>query len=77
MKLIQLLEKNAQNLPNKNAISYRDGENLIILTWKEFWNKVCQTANGLHTLDVKKGDCVGVFRKTLKIGSFLMLQHKC
>ena len=66
MKLIQLLEKNAQNLPNKNAISYRDGENLIILTWKEFWNKVCQTANGLHTLDVKKGDCVGVFSQNSK-----------
>ena len=66
MKLIELLEKNAQNLPNKNAISYRDGENLIILTWKEFWNKVCQTANGLHTLDVKKGDCVGVFSQNSK-----------
>ena len=66
MKLIQLLEKNAQNLPNKNAISYRDGENLIILTWKEFWNKVCQTANGLHTLDVKKGDCVGIFAQNSK-----------
>lgn len=66
MKLIQLLEKNAQNLPNKNAISYRDGENLTILTWKEFWNKVCQTANGLHTLDVKKGDCVGVFSQNSK-----------
>ena len=66
MKLIQLLDKNAQNLPNKNAISYRDGENLIILTWKEFWNKVCQTANGLHTLDVKKGDCVGVFSQNSK-----------
>ncbi len=66
MKLIQLLEKNAQNLPSKNAISYRDGENLIILTWKEFWNKVCQTANGLHTLDVKKGDCVGVFSQNSK-----------
>ncbi len=66
MKLIQLLEKNAQNLPNKNAISYRDRENLIILTWKEFWNKVCQTANGLHTLDVKKGDCVGVFSQNSK-----------
>jgi len=66
MKLIQLLEKNAQNIPNKNAISYRDGENLIILTWKEFWNKVCQTANGLHTLDVKKGDCVGVFSQNSK-----------
>ena len=66
MKLIELLEKNAQNLPSKNAISYRDGENLIILTWKEFWNKVCQTANGLHTLDVKKGDCVGVFSQNSK-----------
>lgn len=66
MKLIQLLEKNAQNLPNKNAISYRDGEKLIILTWKDFWNKVCQTANGLHALEVKKGDCVGVFSQNSK-----------
>lgn len=66
MKLIQLLEKNAKALPNKHAISYKDGENLIILTWKEFWNKVCQTANGLHTLDVKKGDCVGVFSQNTK-----------
>lgn len=66
MKLIQLLQKNAQILPNKNAISYKDGENLIVLTWKEFWEKVCQTANGLHTLDVKKGDCVGVFSQNSK-----------
>ena len=66
MKLIELLEKNSKILSNKNAISYRDGENLIILTWKEFWNKVCQTANGLHTLDVKKGDCVGVFSQNSK-----------
>ena len=27
---------------------------------------VCQTANGLHTLDVKKGDCVGVFSQNSK-----------
>ena len=66
MKLIELLEKNSKILSNKNAISYKEGENLIILTWKEFWNKVCQTANGLHTLDVKKGDCVGVFSQNSK-----------
>lgn len=66
MKLIQLLEKNAKSLANKHAISYKDGEELIILTWKEFWSKVCQTANGLHTLDVKKGDCVGVFSQNSK-----------
>lgn len=66
MKLIELLEKNSKILSNKNAISYKEGENLIILTWKEFWNKVCQTANGLHTLDVKKGDCVGIFAQNSK-----------
>ena len=66
MNIIQLLEKNAQQLPNKTALSFRNGEKLEVLTWKEFWEAVCQTANGLHTLDVKKGDCVGIFSQNSK-----------
>ncbi len=66
MNVIQLLEKNAQQLPDKTALSFRNGEQTEVLSWKNFWNIVCQTANGLHTLDVKKGDCVGVFSQNSK-----------
>lgn len=66
MNVIQLLEKNAQQLPNKTALSFRNGEQLETLSWKNFWETVCQTANGLHTLDVKKGDCVGIFSQNSK-----------
>ena len=66
MNVIQLLEKNAQQLPNKTALSFRNGNEIEIISWSNFWKLVCQTANGLHTLDVKKGDCVGVFSQNTK-----------
>jgi long-chain acyl-CoA synthetase len=66
MNVLQLLEKNAQQLPNKTALSFRNGEETEVLSWSKFWSLVCQTANGLHTLDVKKGDCVGVFSQNSK-----------
>ena len=66
MNVLQLLEKNAQQLPNKTALSFRNGEETEVLSWSKFWSLVCQTANGLHTLDVKKGDCVGVFSQNTK-----------
>ncbi len=75
--LLQLLEENTKKFPQKTALSFRNGDEIEILTWKKFWAMVCQTANGLHTLDVKKGDCVGVFLKILKIGLFLTLPCKC
>ena len=66
MNVLQLLEKNAYQLPNKTALSFRNGEETEVLSWSKFWSLVCQTANGLHTLDVKKGDCVGVFSQNTK-----------
>ena len=66
MNVLQLLEKNAQQLLNKTALSFRNGEETEVLSWSKFWSLVCQTANGLHTLDVKKGDCVGVFSQNSK-----------
>lgn len=54
MNVLQLLEKNAQQLPNKTALSFRNGEETEVLSWSKFWSLVCQTANGLHTLDVKR-----------------------
>ena len=66
MNVLQLLEKNAQQLPNKTALSFRNGEETEVLSWSKFWSLVCQTDNGLHTLDVKKGDCVGVFSQNTK-----------
>lgn len=66
MNVLQLLEKNAQQLPNKTALSFRNGDETEIISWNKFWSLVCQTANGLHTLDVKKGDCVGVFSQNTK-----------
>ena len=66
MNVLQLLEKNAQQLPNKTALSFRNGEETEVLSWSKFWSLVCQTANGLHTLDVKMGDCVGVFSQNTK-----------
>ena len=66
MNVIQLLEKNAQQLPNKTALSFRNGDETEIISWSNFWKLVCQTANGLHTLDVKKGDCVGIFSQNTK-----------
>ena len=64
--LLQLLEENTKKFPQKTALSFRNGDEIEILTWKKFWAMVCQTANGLHTLDVKKGDCVGVFSQNSK-----------
>jgi long-chain acyl-CoA synthetase len=64
--LLQLLEENKKKFPQKTALSFRNGDKIEILTWKKFWAMVCQTANGLHTLDVKKGDCVGVFSQNSK-----------
>ena len=64
--LLQLLEENTKKFPQKTALSFRNGDKIEILTWKKFWAMVCQTANGLHTLDVKKGDCVGVFSQNSK-----------
>ena len=49
MNVIQLLEKNAQQLPNKTALSFRNGNEIEIISWSNFWKLVCQTANGLHT----------------------------
>lgn len=66
MNVIQLLEKNVQQLPHKTALSFRNGEKVEVLSWENFWKIVCQTANGLHTLDVKKGDCVGIFSQNSK-----------
>lgn len=66
MNVIQLLEKNAQEYPKKTALSFRNNNQTEVLSWNAFWSLVCQTANGLNTLDVKKGDCVGIFSQNTK-----------
>ena len=56
------LDRHIDTIPNKPAIIFeRDDGQVSTLTYKELYHRVCQFANGLKQLGVKKGDRVLVY----------------
>lgn len=56
MLLGQLLERSAQNYPDKTALIFQG----IHLSYQELNSKVNRLANGLRKLGIQKGDAVGI-----------------
>lgn len=57
MQINSLLDKNAQQYPDKTYLFYKDEE----ITYKELHRKVNQVAASLRKLGVKEGDRIGLF----------------
>jgi acetyl-CoA synthetase len=56
------LDRHLQTQPNKVAIVFEaDDGKVSKITYQELYRKVCQLANGLKTLGIKKGDRVIVY----------------
>jgi len=56
------LDRHLQTQPNKIAIIFEaDNGDVTQVTYKELYHKVCQFANALKTLGIKKGDRVLVY----------------
>lgn len=56
------LDKHLKNQPNKLAIIFEaDDGNVINVTYKELYTKVCQFANGLKKLNLNVGDRVVIY----------------
>ncbi|MBI2259465.1 MAG: acetate--CoA ligase [Flavobacteriia bacterium] len=59
-----IFEKNLPQYENKNAIIWEPNDpkqKNITLTYKELFEKVCQFANGLKSIGIKKGDRVCIY----------------
>ena len=77
MKLIQLLEKTLKIFRIKTP-SITEMEKPYYPNLEEFLEQgMSNRKRTSYTLDVKKGDCVGVFSQNSKDWVILMLQHKC
>ena len=65
-RAIKLIESNSKIIPSANAITYRDNGIWKTMSWKVFWNEVCQTANGLLSLGLQDNDNVCIFSQNSK-----------
>lgn len=56
------IDRHLLTTPNKTAIIFEsDAGHVETVTYKELYHKVCRFANGLKSLDVKKGDRVVIY----------------
>ncbi len=62
MQLPEILARNARMYPDDTALAELDPQNKSrrTITWKEFYQKANQIANGLVVAGIKKGDRVGI-----------------
>lgn len=66
MKLLPYIEQNSRIVADQTAISYRIQNEWKSITWKEFWQQIVRTANGLRSIGIQKGDCAGIFSQNSK-----------
>lgn len=66
MKLLPYIEQNSKVVAEQTALSYRVNNEWKSITWKEFWQQIVRTANGLRSLGIQKGDCIGIFSQNSK-----------
>jgi long-chain acyl-CoA synthetase len=57
---VQQLMVRADNQPDHPALSYRDGDEFVDVSTKEFWDTVVDLAAGLIAAGIKKGDRVAL-----------------
>lgn len=66
MNALTLIQNNIQSLGDSIALSFRENNVWKNLTWKEFGEKIYQTANALKSLGIERGEKVGIFSDNSK-----------